>query len=147
MRSAEEEKNARLIAKGGGRHQEEIVRNLHHTHRLSTLMLEQSTDEDIKEKRYTKTGHEVFMKSILKENRSRSDPTLISQARKVGASPETYQVRNMNKLLYVARGKPKTPEPVVVKQQAPLSPSLHDDVSEHLGGLFQSPKLKEVRML
>merc|ERR1712187_297381 len=82
IHSTNADKEARLIAKGGGRHQEEICKRLHQTHRLSQLMLEQSTDDDLKEKRYTKTGHEVFMKNLKKENISRSDADLAKQARR-----------------------------------------------------------------
>merc|ERR1712083_224581 len=111
-----------LIAKGGG--QDDATKTLHNTHRLTRLMLEQSTDDDLKEKRYTKTGHQVFMSSLLKDNRSRSDACLLSQAKRSGASPETVQAKKLNGMLYV---KPATPEPVVTKE-----PIVQDDLAAQL---------------
>eukprot|EP00438_Fugacium_kawagutii_P025639 Skav209570 [mRNA] locus=scaffold281:130830:132662:- [translate_table: standard] len=47
--------------------------------------------QELKEKRYTNTGHHVFMKALL------------------GATPEICQIRKLNRQLYV---KPPTPPPV-----------------------------------
>jgi len=96
--------------------QDDIKKHLHQVHRTTKLLLEQSTDEDLLNKRYTATGHSVYMKSMLKENASRSDSTLAYEARKAGDAPETHQVRKLFRMLYV---KPPTPEPVVVEPKKP----------------------------
>lgn len=130
IHSAKVEKDARLAAKGGG--QDDITKRLHQKHRLTKMLIEQSEDDDLKEKRYTKTGHQVFMGAMMKENRSRSDPSLLREGRKMGAAPEVVQVKKLNGLLYV---KPSTPEPVVVKK----APEVHNDLASNIGSLFKKP--------
>merc|ERR1712039_194208 len=132
INSKKAERDAILMAKNGGADKDDHTKRLHQTHRLTKLMLEQSTDDDLKEKRYTKTGHQVFMTSMLKENKSRSDPALLSHARKVGSSPETLEVKKMYSMLYV---KPATPEPVVVKKEL-----VQAELAGQIGGLFGSKK-------
>merc|ERR1712083_515885 len=134
MGTINERKNS-LLAKSAA--QDDATKNLHQTHRLTRLMLEQSLDDDLKEKRYTKTGHQVFMANLMKENKSRSDPSLLSHARKVGASPETVQVKKLSSQLYV---KPPTPEPVVVKKE----PLVQEDLAGQLGSLFKKPTNSQV---
>jgi len=90
-------------------------RRLAQMHRTTQLTLEQSTDLELKDKKYTHQGHKVMMESFLQANRSRSDPSLLKQARASRTSPEVLEIQKMHKKLYV---KPPTPPPPP-KQEKP----------------------------
>lgn len=119
IRNIEASKTARLNDKNP-RLQEEAKKKLGQIHRSTQLLLELSNDEDLKDKRYTKIGHKVFMNSMTKENRCRSDPALTQEARRSGAPPEVILVKKLNKVMYV---KPPTPPPPPPRQESkPLLP-------------------------
>jgi len=110
LRGAELEKEARL----GPLHesmQDDQRKRLNRVHKTTRLELEHSEDDELKEKRYTRSGHKVFMRNLTRDNNCRSDPNLVSEARKLGESPELAQVKKLYRQLYVP---PKTPEPVKV---------------------------------
>jgi len=129
LRDVEHEKEERM------RHlsttwEDDVQKRLHQVHKQTRLMLQLSDDQELKEKRYGKAGHEVFMKSLLKENRSRSDPTLVTEAMKAKKSPEVFQVKKLNSQLYV---KPPTPPPA-----PPPKPKVSDDFGAQFKGLKQA---------
>jgi len=110
LRGAEMEKEARL----GPLHesmQDDVRKRLNQVHRTTRLQLELLGDDELREKRYTRTGHRVFMRNLTRDNSCRSDPNLVAEARKVGESPELAQVKKLYRQLYVP---PRTPEPVKV---------------------------------
>uniref|UniRef100_A0A7S1SAX7 Uncharacterized protein n=1 Tax=Alexandrium catenella TaxID=2925 RepID=A0A7S1SAX7_ALECA len=116
LRGAELEKEARL----GPLHesmQDDVRKRLSQVHRTTRLQLELLADDDLKEKRYTRTGHRVFMRNLTRDNSCRSDPNLVSEARKLGESPELAQVKKLYRQLYIP---PRTPEPVVKVVPKPL---------------------------
>jgi len=130
LQSAKARREARL----GASHenlQEDNKKRLHQVHRLTRLLLEQSEDDELKSKRYSKTGHEVFMKNLVRENRSRSDPVLVGEAKRSAESPEILQVRRLNRLLFV---KPPTPEAVPIKRQ----PLVQEELAGQISGLFKT---------
>jgi len=112
LKDVEAEKDAKRA--GNEAWQEDARKRLGNLHRTTKLLLELSDDTELKDKKYTNNGHKVMMQGFLAENRSRSDPQLMKEARRAGASPEVFQVRKYNKDLYV---KPKTPP-----QPAPKEP-------------------------
>eukprot|EP00928_Gymnodinium_smaydae_P071731 TRINITY_DN55233_c0_g1_i1.p2 TRINITY_DN55233_c0_g1~~TRINITY_DN55233_c0_g1_i1.p2 ORF type:complete len:412 (-),score=116.44 TRINITY_DN55233_c0_g1_i1:28-1263(-) len=109
LRRAAQEKEAR---QGALRDKQEYDRKrLKQVHRTTRLMLDLMGDDDLKQKRYTFNGHKVMMQSMQKENRSRSDPSLVREAQKFGESPELYEVRKLMKHF----NRPVTPaKPVVL---------------------------------
>mmetsp|Transcript_70942 Transcript_70942/g.148415 ORF Transcript_70942/g.148415 Transcript_70942/m.148415 type:complete len:514 (-) Transcript_70942:220-1761(-) len=107
--------------------QEDARKRLEQVHRSTKLMLELTNDVELKEKRYTYNGHKVMMQSLLADNRSRSDPSLVKEARRAGISPEVHQVRKYNKALFI---KPKTP-PQVPKE--PPKPKVDPSIALALG--------------
>jgi len=127
IRDAEAELEARSASKETW--QEDARRRLKQIHRSTKLLLDLSEDVELKDKKYTNNGHKVMMQSFLRDNRSRSDPSLVREARRAGASPEVHQVKKYNKDLYV---KPPTPPPVK-KEEKPK-------VDESIASLFARPK-------
>lgn len=107
LRGVEAERVARLGALNDN-WEDQAKRRLGQVHRRTRLQLDLMGDNDLKEKRYTSTGHQVFMKAMKKANKSWSDPALLQEAAKENATPEILQVRKMNRQLYV---KPPTPPP------------------------------------
>jgi len=108
LRNVEAERVARLGALNDN-WEDQAKRRLGQVHRRTQLALELMGDEELKEKRYTNTGHQVFMKAMKKANKCWSDPTLVHEAAKEKATPEICQIRKLNRQLYV---KPPTPPPV-----------------------------------
>jgi len=132
VRAREEEKANRLGDKK--EREEEYKRHrLGQVHRSTQLLLELSDDDELKSKRYTRTGHKVFMEKIIHENRCRSDPSLVTEAKRVGDSPEILQVKKLFRELDV---KPRTPPPKVEKPR-PL-----DFLKESATPAFQSSSKK-----
>mmetsp|Transcript_53867 Transcript_53867/g.125895 ORF Transcript_53867/g.125895 Transcript_53867/m.125895 type:complete len:412 (-) Transcript_53867:84-1319(-) len=77
-------------------------------HRLTRLYYMLDIDEELKSKKYTTSGHNILMKNMVADNKSRQDVPLVGEARKLRKSPEVQSLRRLNKLLFV---KPPTPEP------------------------------------
>ncbi|CAE7630169.1 HERC1 [Symbiodinium pilosum] len=107
LRGVEAERVARLGALNDN-WEDQAKRRLGQVHRRTRLQLELMGDNELKEKRYTHTGHQVFMKAMKKANRCWSDTSLLQEAAKENATPEILQVRKLNRQLYV---KPPTPPP------------------------------------
>lgn len=108
LRNVEAERVARLGALNDN-WEDQAKRRLGQVHRRTQLALDLMGDEELKEKRYTNTGHQVFMKAMKKANKCWSDPILVHEAAKEKATPEICQIRKLNRRLYV---KPPTPPPV-----------------------------------
>eukprot|EP00435_Cladocopium_sp_Y103_P018698 s4128_g4.t1 len=108
LRNVEAERVARLGALNDN-WEDQAKRRLGQVHRRTQLALDLMGDEELKEKRYTNTGHQVFMKAMKKANKCWSDPVLVHEAAKEKATPEICQIRKLNRRLYV---KPPTPPPV-----------------------------------
>lgn len=108
LRGREAERVARLGSLNDN-WEDQAKRRLGQVHRSTQLALDLMGDEELKEKRYTHTGHQVFMKAMKKANRCWSDPVLVQEAAKEKATPEICQIRKLNRQLYV---KPPTPPPV-----------------------------------
>lgn len=107
LRGIEVERTTRLNEKNP-RLQDEAKRKLGQIHRSTQLLLELSDDDDLKNKRYSKVGHKVFMEALTKENKCRSDRALLQESKKAGTVPETLLVKKLFRQLYV---KPPTPPP------------------------------------
>lgn len=109
LRDAEEEKEARRGAFYDS-WQDDARKRLNQVHKRTRLLLQLSNDDELKDKKYTSNGHKVIMENLTKDNKSRSDPALVKEARQNRDTPEVFQVRKLNKKFYV---KPPTPPPVV----------------------------------
>lgn len=109
LRGIQAERVAELLRKNDD-WEEQTKSKLRQVHRTTKLFLELSPDDELKEKRYTRTGHQVFMKGMKAGNKCWSDPNLCYEARKEKISPEVMQMRRMNKRLYV-RPPPAPPPP------------------------------------
>jgi len=98
IRSTNAEKEARrgVFADSA---QDDVRRRLGATHRAAQLQMVHMTEEGLSDVRYSRAGHELFMKKLFKGNKSRSDPSLLAEARKSGESPEVVQLRKVCKLL------------------------------------------------
>jgi len=112
--------------------EDQAKRRLGQVHRTTKLQLELSTDDDLKEKRYTSTGHQVFMKAMKKANKCWSDPNLVHEAGKERAAPEICQVRKLNRQLFV---KPPTPPP----PPPPQKPKIDASLAGNLGARANRP--------
>ncbi|CAJ1416897.1 unnamed protein product [Effrenium voratum] len=121
LRNVEAERVARLGSLTDW--EEHAKRRLGQVHRSAQLQLDLGGDEELKEKRYTHTGHQVFMKAMRKANRCWSDPVLVQEAAKEKATPEICQIRKLNRQLYV---KPPTPPP------APTKPKVDQSLANNL---------------
>ncbi|CAE8621671.1 unnamed protein product [Polarella glacialis] len=107
LRGVEAERVARLGALNSN-WEDQAKRKLGQVHRTTKLALDLMHDDDLKEKRYTHTGHQVFMKAMKQNNRCCSDPALMAEAAQMRTVPEICQVRKLNRQLFV---KPQTPPP------------------------------------
>lgn len=105
LKSVDAEKQARLLALSNN-WEDQAKRKLGQVHRTTKLQLELNHDDDLKDKRYTKTGHEVFMKALKESNRCWSDPALVTEAQKERVEPSICQVRKLNRQILA---KPSTP--------------------------------------
>mmetsp|Transcript_90187 Transcript_90187/g.160633 ORF Transcript_90187/g.160633 Transcript_90187/m.160633 type:complete len:440 (+) Transcript_90187:95-1414(+) len=105
--------------------EDQAKRRLGQVHRTTKLQLELSQDDDLKEKRYTHTGHQVFMKNMKKANKCWSDTALVHEAGKEKAAPEICQVRKLNKQLFV---KPPTPPPPPKETKPKIDSSLAGNI-------------------
>lgn len=130
LRSVESERVARLGALNDNR-EEQARRRLAQVHRTTRLQLELSADDDLKEKRYTHTGHQVFMKAMKKQNKCWNDPVILTDAQKEKVSPEICQVRKLNRKLFV---KPPTPPPA----PPPQKPKVDTGIAGNLRGNARS---------
>jgi hypothetical protein len=90
-----------------------------------------AADDDLKEKRYTHTGHQVFMKAMKKQNKCWNDPAILTDAQKEKVSPEICQVRKLNRKLFV---KPPTPPPA----PPPQKPKVDTGIAGNLRGNARS---------
>lgn len=130
LRSVESERVARLGALNDNR-EEQAKRRLAQVHRTTRLQLELSADDELKEKRYTHTGHQVFMKAMKKQNKCWNDPVILTDAHKEKVSPEICQVRKLNRKLFI---KPPTPPPA----PPPTKPKVDSGLAGNLRGNARS---------
>eukprot|EP00927_Polykrikos_kofoidii_P047247 TRINITY_DN41362_c0_g1_i1.p1 TRINITY_DN41362_c0_g1~~TRINITY_DN41362_c0_g1_i1.p1 ORF type:complete len:348 (+),score=73.08 TRINITY_DN41362_c0_g1_i1:82-1044(+) len=110
-------------------YEDDVRRRLNQNHKQSRLALLLSTDDGLKDKRYSSTGHQIFMKSMMKENRSRSDPSLLQEAKKSKKSPEACQLRQLSRQLHVEKSAPPPPPPP--------RKALHEDIGAGLGAALK----------
>jgi len=107
-----------------------------HSTRLEVMYVEQAEQkkkfDSIYELRYTRPGHKMCMKTFENGNISRSQPDLLKQARKLGHSPEAFQLKMLGD--QVPRPKPKTP---IQSPKETAAESLKRDLSFGLGCLLK----------
>eukprot|EP00931_Biecheleriopsis_adriatica_P074663 TRINITY_DN48674_c0_g1_i1.p1 TRINITY_DN48674_c0_g1~~TRINITY_DN48674_c0_g1_i1.p1 ORF type:complete len:430 (-),score=109.03 TRINITY_DN48674_c0_g1_i1:159-1448(-) len=106
--------------------EQQTKKKLQQVHRTTQLQIEATPEEvvdELKEKRYTRTGHKLAMQAMVKSNRSWSDPSLNREARREKAAPEVHLLRKLNKKLHV-KPPPPPPPPPKPKIDASLAGSL-----------------------
>eukprot|EP00930_Biecheleria_cincta_P079363 TRINITY_DN67177_c0_g1_i1.p1 TRINITY_DN67177_c0_g1~~TRINITY_DN67177_c0_g1_i1.p1 ORF type:complete len:444 (-),score=95.99 TRINITY_DN67177_c0_g1_i1:66-1397(-) len=133
LRGIQAERVAELLRKNDD-WEEQTKSKLRQVHRTTKLYLELSPDDELKEKRYTRTGHQVFMKGMKAGNKCWSDPSLCYEARREKASPEVMQMRRLNKRLYV---KPPPGPPPPAKEKPKIDASLAGNI---MGGMNKATK-------
>jgi len=72
-------------------------KKLENYRRQAKFELELVDMDELKEKRYSKQGHKVFMYQMQKMNKSASDPAIRRGARRERTAPETFQLKKLSR--------------------------------------------------
>ncbi|CAE7676715.1 MTERF5 [Symbiodinium sp. CCMP2592] len=92
-------------------------KKLFEVHKQTKFQLELVNVEELKEKRYTRVGHKVFMQNMKNSNKCWSNPDISREARKDKTAPEVCQLKKLSRKIYVkpppAPPPPPPPKPKV----------------------------------
>jgi len=92
-------------------------KKLFEVHKQTKFQLELVNVEELKEKRYTRVGHKVFMQNMKNSNKCWSNPDISREARKDKTAPEVCQLKKLSQKIYVkpppAPPPPPPPKPKV----------------------------------
>ncbi|CAJ1342154.1 unnamed protein product [Effrenium voratum] len=106
-------------------------KKLSEVHKQAKFQLELVNVDELKEKRYTRAGHKVFMQNMRKTNKSWSDPDISREARKDKLAPEVCQLKKLSRKIYV---KPPVqappPPPPKPKMDHALAGSMKESVRQ-----------------
>ncbi|CAK9055895.1 unnamed protein product [Durusdinium trenchii] len=86
-------------------------KKLEEVHRQAKFEMELVNVDELKEKRYSRLGHKVFMHQMRKMNRCWSDPTLSREARREKTAPEIHQLKKLSRKIYVKPPATQAPAP------------------------------------
>eukprot|EP00434_Breviolum_minutum_P040567 symbB.v1.2.036048.t1/scaffold5000.1/size44174/2 len=108
-------------------------RKLEEVHRQSKFELELMNVDELKEKRYSRLGHKVYMHQMRNMNKSWSDPNISREAKKDKTSPEIFHLKKLSRKIYV---KPPA-------QPAPAPPPPKPKVDQSLAGSMKALRTEE----
>eukprot|EP00434_Breviolum_minutum_P040568 symbB.v1.2.036049.t1/scaffold5000.1/size44174/3 len=112
-------------------------KKLENNRRQAKFELELVDMDELKEKRYSKQGHKVFMCQMQKMNKSASDPAIRRGARRERTAPETFQLKKLSRKIK-AFVKPPAATPQRRKVDADLAgnvKTLHKQMSNAILGV------------
>jgi len=77
--------------------QDDTRKRLTRVQRIDRLSGASSHNPELQDLRFTPIGHKLVVKTLLKDNQSRSQPTLVKEASGSGESPEVVQLKRLCK--------------------------------------------------
>eukprot|EP00439_Symbiodinium_sp_Y106_P057818 s638_g8.t1 len=96
-------------------------KKLFEVHKQTKFQLELVNVEELKEKRYTRVGHKVFMQNMKNSNKCWSNPDISREARKDKTAPEVCQLKKLSQKIYVKPPPAPPPPPPKPKVDASLA--------------------------
>lgn len=109
-------------------------RKLEEVHRQAKFELELTNVDELKEKRYSRLGHKVYMHQMKTMNKSWSDPNISREAKKDKTAPEIFHLKKLSRKIYV--------KPPTVLAPAPAPPP-KPKVDQALAGSMKALRAEE----
>eukprot|EP00435_Cladocopium_sp_Y103_P056695 s107_g19.t1 len=109
-------------------------RKLEEVHRQAKFELELTNVDELKEKRYSRLGHKVYMHQMKTMNKSWSDPNISREAKKDKTAPEIFHLKKLSRKIYV--------KPPAVSAPAPAPPP-KPKVDQALAGSMKALRAEE----
>mmetsp|Transcript_124943 Transcript_124943/g.233652 ORF Transcript_124943/g.233652 Transcript_124943/m.233652 type:complete len:385 (-) Transcript_124943:187-1341(-) len=129
----DEDKKASMMRKGFfNNRQEDLRKQVRNTARLARLANVGKNVAELADTRFRRTGHRIQVKALNKDNLSRSDPSLLSDAKAAGLAPEVALARQLRMQL-----EPKV-EKVLVKKEDPKEKIFKGTLAMEIGEMFRA---------